>query len=269
MTDEERKEFEEFQKWKDEKKKEESLKHGEAITPSDDGLQIKDKDSKEEENNAHSDKSVEEKSTYSSHSVFLYIVLFIGVLSAFFISALLTITSSTSSTDNAALVDSGYVALDSVYVDSTSVPTEGVKSEWQYDTNKDKMRGSTDYVAILCSDYNENGGAFSGGDMCIVVRKAKKFGGLDVYLRLSSDQFGGNEYYGNNYVTVKFDNNSLMKFYFDEGANSGTDFAFIRKKSAFLKALKKAKSIRIEATLFSAGIQQFSFHADHPLKWEH
>ena len=58
MTDEERKEFEEFQKWKDEKKKEESLKHGEAITPSDDGLQIKDKDSKEEENNAHSDKSV-------------------------------------------------------------------------------------------------------------------------------------------------------------------------------------------------------------------
>jgi len=131
------------------------------------------------------------------------------------------------------------------------------------------MSGSTDYVAILCSDYNENGGAFSGGDMCIVVRKAKKFGGLDVYLRLSSDQFGGNEYYGNNYVTVKFDNNSLMKFYFDEGANSGTDFAFIRKKSAFLKALKKAKSIRIEATLFSAGIQQFSFHADHPLKWEH
>ena len=63
MTDEERKEFEEFQKWKDEKKKEESLKHGEAITPSDDGLQIKDKDSKTEENNAHSDKSVEEKST--------------------------------------------------------------------------------------------------------------------------------------------------------------------------------------------------------------
>lgn len=60
MTDEERKEFEEFQKWKDEKKKEESLKHGEAITPSDDGLQIKDKDSKAEENNAHSDKSVEE-----------------------------------------------------------------------------------------------------------------------------------------------------------------------------------------------------------------
>ena len=52
MTDEERKEFEEFQKWKDEKKKEESLKHGEAITPSDDGLQIKDKDSKAEENNA-------------------------------------------------------------------------------------------------------------------------------------------------------------------------------------------------------------------------
>lgn len=43
MTDEERKEFEEFQKWKDEKKKEESLKHGEAITPSDDGLQIKEK----------------------------------------------------------------------------------------------------------------------------------------------------------------------------------------------------------------------------------
>lgn len=158
--------------------KEESLKHGEAITPSDDGLQIKDKDSKEEENNAHSDKSVEEKSTYSSHSVFLYIVLFIGVLSAFFISALLTITSPTSSTDNAALVDSGYVALDSVYVDSTSVPTEGVKSEWQYDTNKDKMRGSTDYVAILCSDYNENGGAFSGGDMCIVVRKAKNLADL-------------------------------------------------------------------------------------------
>ena len=63
MTDEERKEFEEFQKWKGEKKKEESLKHGEAITPSDDGLQIKNKDSKEEENNAHSDKSVEEKST--------------------------------------------------------------------------------------------------------------------------------------------------------------------------------------------------------------
>ena len=263
MTEEERKEFEEFQKWKEEeKKKKEALIQGETNAPSEDGSLIKEDDSKPKENNASSDRPVAGKQVSSATSILIYMGGVVGVIVILCMFALSTNKNSTSSTDYAAAVDSDYV-------DSTSMPEEGALAKWQYDTSKDQMRGSTDYSAVLYSDYNEEGGSYDGGNMYIIVRKAKKFGGLDVFLRLTNDQFGGSDYDGNNYVTVKFDNNSLMKFYYDEGADNGTDLAFIRKKSAFLEALKKAKSIRIEARLFSAGTQQFNFHTDHPLKWDH
>ena len=261
MTDEERKEFEEFQKWKEEKKKKEALIQGETNAPSEDGSQIKEENSKPEEKNASADKPIDGKSSSSAYSIFIYMTVLLGVIAIFCIFALTANKNSSSSAD--------YASVDSDYVDSTSMPEEGALAKWQYDTSKDQMRGATDYSAVLYSDYNEEGGSYDGGNMYIIVRKAKKFGGLDVFLRLTNDQFGGSDYDGNNYVTVKFDNNSLMKFYYDEGADNGTDLAFIRKKSAFLEALKKAKSIRIEARLFSAGTQQFNFHTDHPLKWDH
>ena len=71
MTDEERKEFEEFQKWKEEKKKKEALIQGETNAPSEDGSQIKEENSKPEEKNASADKPIDGKSSSSAYSIFI------------------------------------------------------------------------------------------------------------------------------------------------------------------------------------------------------
>lgn len=79
MTEEERKEFEEFQKWKEEKKKKEALIQGETNTPSEDGSLIKE-DSKPKDNNASSDKPVEGKQVSSVTSILIYMGVVVGVI---------------------------------------------------------------------------------------------------------------------------------------------------------------------------------------------
>ena len=142
MTEEERKEFEEFQKWKEEKKKKEALIQGETNAPSEDGSLIKEDDSKPKENNASSDRPVAGKQVSSATSILIYMGVVVGVIVILCMFALSTNKNSTSSTDYAAAVDSDYV-------DSTSMPEEGALAKWQYDTSKDQMRGSTDYSAVL------------------------------------------------------------------------------------------------------------------------
>lgn len=259
MTDEEKKEFEEFLQWKaDKKKKEEKEKAKASDAPSNSSDVYVHNESKELK------PSYVETTNKSGASG---IAIMIGVIMVIIVIGLIVAKGCKPSSETYAMADS--TATDSAFVDTTAVSPTADNSSWNYKTDTDEMRGSKEYRATLTSDYDENAGVIGGGDMTIYVRNSKRFGGLDVFLYLSGDQFGGSEYSGTNYVTVKFDNGPLRKYYYTEGSGSGTDAAFINKKTDFLAQLKKAKSIKIEARLFSAGTKQFNFSTSKPLEWNH
>lgn len=259
MTDEEKKEFEEFLQWKAEKKKKEEEEKAKTLEKSSDTSNVSVQNEPKEKQPSY----VETTNKNGSSGI----AIIIGVFMVIIVLVLIVAKGCKPSNETYAMADS--TAIDSTYVDTTAVSTSSNSSSWDYKTDTDEMRGSKEYRATLTSDYDENAGVIGGGDMTIYVRKSKRFGGLDVFLYLSGDQFGGSEYSGTNYVTVKFDNGALRKYYYTEGSGSGTDAAFINKKSDFLAQLKKAKSIKIEARLFSAGTKQFNFSTSKPLEWNH
>ncbi len=259
MTDEEKKEFEEFLQWKAEKKKKEEEEKAKTLEKSSDTSNVSVQNEPKEKQPSY----VETTNKNGSSGI----AIIIGVFMVIIVLVLIVAKGCKPSNETYTMADS--TAMDSAYVDTTAVSTTSTNSSWNYKTDTDEMRGSKEYRASLTSDYDENAGVIGGGDMTIYVRKSKRFGGLDVFLYLSGDQFGGSEYSGTNYVTVKFDNGQLRKYYYTEGSGSGTDAAFINKKSDFLAQLKKAKSIKIEARLFSAGTKQFNFSTSKPLEWNH
>lgn len=281
MTDEEKKEFEEFLQWKKEKEQREKEAANNNNPEQKDELDKESTDSNlPEQQNQKTDNQVaqpnssekykylqQDKQTGGNNTSFVIVIVAIFV----FLILCFLILKSCSTTPNNQVSTLDSAMTDSAAVDSTAVVdgSDESVSGWDYKTNNDEMRNSKEYSATLVSDFNDGAGDFGGGTMTIYVRKAKRFGGLDVFLYLSSDQFGGSEFDGNNYVTVKFDDGVIRKYYFTEGEGSGTDLAFINKKSDFLARLKTAKSIKIEAQLFSSGTKQFNFQTTKPLEWNH
>ena len=141
------------------------------------------------------------------------------------------------------------------------------KKSWKVLTSKDEMRGSVDSIAYIESDnevefeFPYNGGA----TLRIAVRKSQRFG-TNVYLSISDGQFIGNAFDGSNYVTIKFEDGPLQKYYFDDAADGSTDVIFLRKEKELIAKFKTAKKIMIEAPFFDSGSKQFTFTVGKPLE---
>ena len=172
MTDEEKKEFEEFLKWKAEKKEKEKKTddNNSEISVSSNG------ESSPIENQETSGDTDEKKGFYNPINLMLLLVGIIIISIVFVFIYVNDVNNKKNSTNN---YTNDYVAADS---DSTAVPNDYAEtnesyssSQWKYHSKKDAMRGTTDYTAMLYSDYNMDGGSMDGGNMYIVVRKSKKF----------------------------------------------------------------------------------------------
>lgn len=161
---------------------------------------------------------------------------------------------------------------DSIAVESKDAEKETANSSqktWKISTSKDEMRGSTDTFASIESD-NEVEFEFpyhGGSTLSIVVRESQKFG-TDVYLLTSDGQFIGNAFDGSNYVTIKFEDGPLQKYYFDDAADGSTNVIFLRKEKELIAKFKTAKKIMIEAPFFDSGSKQFTFTVGKPLEWD-
>lgn len=161
---------------------------------------------------------------------------------------------------------------DSIAVESKDAEKETANSSqktWKISTSKDEMRGSTDTFASIESD-NEVEFEFpyhGGSTLSIVVRESQKFG-TDVYLLISDGQFIGNAFDGSNYVTIKFEDGPLQKYYFDDAADGSTNVIFLRKEKELIAKFKTAKKIMIEAPFFDSGSKQFTFTVGKPLEWD-
>lgn len=196
-----------------------------------------------------------------------------GVGAFFLASAIIGCTSPNGQTGSTEDVDSAAVesVIDADSTESTAVaePAEVVKKTWNTSTETDEMRGTTNIWTYIISDNVEyfdfpyNGGS----TLRLDVRYMKKYG-TDVMLSISKGQFGGNEYNGTNYVTFKFDDGDLKKYYFNTANDGSTDCIFLKKKSELISKLKKAKTIMIEAPFFDSGNKVFKFNVDEPLTWE-
>lgn len=149
-------------------------------------------------------------------------------------------------------------------------PTEVVtKKTWSTATETDEMRGTTDIWTYIISDNEVNFDfPYNGGSrLRIDVRYMKKYG-TDVMLTISKGQFSGSEYNGTNYVTFKFDDGDLKKYYFNTASDGSADCIFLQKKTELISKLKKAKTIMIEAPFYDSGNKVFKFNVDEPLTWE-
>lgn len=151
---------------------------------------------------------------------------------------------------------------------STSPSSEEEKSKYTYFEQTDEMTDAKVKFASITSD-NTVELEFPYGDCTLTytVRQGSK-GGDDVYLRISSGQFFGHQITGDNYVMVRFDSLPATKYFYNEASDGSTDVIFLKNTKDFIAKAKKATEVKIEATLFDAGVRLFRFTSPQPLVWE-
>ena len=122
------------------------------------------------------------------------------------------------------------------------------ESKYTYSEKVDEMTDGKVKLASITSD-NTIELEFPYGDCALTytIRKSSK-GDNDVFLRISSGQFIGNEFTGDNYVMVRFDSLPATKYFFVNASD--------------------AKEVKIESTLFDAGSRLFRFSTPQPLVWD-
>lgn len=160
--------------------------------------------------------------------------------------------------------------------DATLPATEDVQASaavpevvtWNFTTQMDEMTDTKNIWARIVSDnYISQDFPYEGETRAsITVRYMKKYG-YDVLIYISQGQIDGREYYGTDYITARFDEGTPIKFYFNESNDGSSDVVFIRNSSDFIKRCKQARDIKIDIPIYQSGRPVFTFHVDEPLVW--
>lgn len=204
----------------------------------------------------------------------LWICCTIGVLILIFLMIFAATNPNNNTmggaTENDSAVVSSVADVDSAIAAVDEKEKQIDEKAWGFHEEKDEMHGGNNVWATLESDdYATFDFPYDGGSsLTITVRYMKKYGN-DVILNISKGQFGGNEYEGTNYVTVRFDGGSPHRYYFNEPDDGSSDQIFIVKKGGFISNLESSKKIIIEAPFYQSGCHIFHFHCDKKLIWRH
>ncbi len=254
MTEVEKKEFEEFLKWKEEKKSQEKT-NVEVLENS--PQPIKEKIESEQKN------EIESKSEFGGLLSFAIIAVCF-----FFICFLISkcVTSNdfkpTIGEEKVTELEEDTVAVDTIEYSYSS------KKIWNFSIRKDDMTDTNNIWATISSDnfisqqFPYEGETYAS----ITVRYMKKYG-YDVIIEITKGQIDGREYYGTDHITARFDGGSPKKYHFNESADGSSEMVFLRSSSDFIKRCKLAKDIKIDIPIYQAGRPVFSFHVDEPLVW--
>lgn len=264
MTEEEKKEFEEFQKWKKEHKKEDNsttknpqVPNSESMGQTQSSVNNTSVPSAPPTNNTQNIPKKKNKGCIT------------GIIIAFVIFFIIICAGTCGNTNTNSMSDTTVV--DTAIIDSTdehAVSTQ-TKKGWEISKEKDEMDDSENVWASIVSDnVNDIGYPYNEVSLTLTVRKMKKYG-IDVIVQSSNGQIYGQEYQNDNYVTIRFDNNPATKYYFDTASDGSSDEVFLQKKSTFIANAKKAHTIKVEVPYFQAGRQLFTFTVDEPLVWKY
>lgn len=139
------------------------------------------------------------------------------------------------------------------------------ETNWNYDVEEDKMRGTKDNFATTESTNTlQLGFPYNDSKMEIILRK--KDNENDVMLSVKG-QIVCNELSERCYVDAKFDNSEIRKFDFIKADHSLNKLVFIKNEKEFIDLLKHSKKVIIEVPLFNSGRQEYEFNIEN-LKWD-
>lgn len=271
MTEEDKKEFEEFLEWKKQKNAKEAEEKVENLPqPVETQVNpvVEDKSSQSEESvNKPAESS---KRDESSSNVLLEIIGFIIVILIALIFTVAVGNKSSNPNASTAYADSTEVDTLTEFADSLSGyadDTSGSPEGWTRSEETDPMNDSKSvFVSVTSDNSNKLDLPYGDAYVTLTVRRMKKYG-VDVIVKSSSGQIYGSEYNGDNYVTIRFDSNKPVRFYFNEASDGSSDVVFLRKRTAFIQAAKKAHEITVEVPYYQGGRQVFYFTTPDPLEW--
>ena len=265
MTEEDKKEFEEFLKWKAEKaQKAVSTETEESPEKPVDVEEIKPQKEVVPPTNTVSNSDANKESNNTG----LYILAAVMAIGLLF--TLVMALSNSKQSDPSELATIAGVEEDTVAVvlPDDEVAPENNKVTWDFTIVKDEIYDTNNIWAEIKSDnYISQRFPYEGYTYATIsVRYMKKYG-YDVIIVISKGQIHGSRFNGDNYITARFDEGAPKKYYFNEAADGSSDRVFLSSKSDFIKRCKQAKDIKIDIPIFQAGRPTFTFHVDEPLVW--
>lgn len=266
MTEDEKKEFEEFLKWKAEKAKQmDSTKTEESAEISVDAEEVNTPENVVPQtgtvSNVDANREIDNSWLYILAVVTAIVLLFTLVIA-------LSDSNKQSNTSDAETTEEVEVDTVAEALPNDEVTTEKNKVTWDFTIAKDDMYDTNNVWAnIKSNNYISQSFPYEGYTYAtICVRYMKKYG-YDVIITISKGQIHGSRYNGDNYITARFDEGSPKKYYFNEAADGSSDNVFLNSKSDFIKRCKQAKDIKIDIPIYQAGRPTFTFHVDEPLVW--
>ena len=138
-------------------------------------------------------------------------------------------------------------------------------TKWSYSSDTDKMRGTvTKYARLESENELQFGFPYDGGTATLLLRSRPE-DGLNVLLQIEG-QFICHSY-SNDTIAVKFDEGPIRNFGCSEPQAGGTGLLFIDQESRFVTALKRAKTVIIEAQFYQSGRKQMEFDV-RGLNWD-
>lgn len=274
MTEDEKKEFEEFLKWKAEKAKQaeqaeqdKQVAQPEMNKQTDSPVEGEANGPQQHDSNQNMMKTSSDVPKESNNGMFIIVAAVVGILLLFLVVGL-SGNKQRGQSVVAAEEEVDYVVADSDAVVVADAASENNKVTWNFNIQKDEMTDSKNIWASITSDnYVSQDFPYEGYTRAtITVRYMKKYG-YDAIISISKGQIHGSRYNGDNYITARFDEGTPKKYSFTEAADGSSEMVFLVSKSDFIKRCKQAKDIKIEVPLYQAGRPIFSFHVDEPLVW--
>ncbi len=140
----------------------------------------------------------------------------------------------------------------------TAEVAKEVKSNWTYEESKDKMTNESSFFASSTStntiefQFPYNGGS----NFSLTVRNKGKEN--EIIIQVSKGQFMPS-ISGDETLRVKFDDEKPEVYTYNGAADGSADYIFLNESEQFLKKLKTAKKVMIEAPFYEAGRQFMEF----------
>jgi hypothetical protein len=138
--------------------------------------------------------------------------------------------------------------------DATTQPA----TNWDYQTRKDEMRGTSSKLAQVTSD-NTVDLDFPYGEVHgqLWIRQRPE-DGLNVAFEVEKGQILCNSF-EESYISIKFDNGPIQKFRCTEASDGSDNVAFLGNEHRVLSDLEKSKRAIVEAEFYQQGRKQFTF----------
>ena len=150
-----------------------------------------------------------------------------------------------------------------------------VENGWVYSNSISELDGSTTKLARVVSsndtEIEDQCGIKLRPKLTIYIRGSKKCA-TKVIISIDDGCFSSNKFTGTNYVTVKFDKGKLIKFSTRDLPKDWRMFhedeRILKNPNRFIKLVKNAKTIKIEAPFYRWGWRVFTFNINKPLEWQ-